>query len=35
MLAGQIEMIAGNPAAAERVLTKGRQALPRDGRAGI
>ena len=31
MLAGQIEMIAGNPAAAERVLTKGRQALPEMG----
>ena len=31
MLAGQIEMIAGNPAAAERVLTEGRQALPEMG----
>jgi tetratricopeptide (TPR) repeat protein len=31
MLAGQIEMIAGNPAAAERVLTEGREALPEMG----
>jgi len=31
MLAGQIEMIAGNPAEAERVLTEGREALPEMG----
>jgi tetratricopeptide (TPR) repeat protein len=34
MLAGQIELIAGNPAAAERVLTEGRQALPQQEASG-